>query len=97
MLQFNHALVCLVLDELKPKSTLRNAILVIVFGSREAARRWSQENSFLSSLRISNPFKGMHKFYTTLQFILARPESIDVKRSYNISNRHPESIKKEAN
>lgn len=89
MLQFNHALVCLVLDELRPKSTLRNAILVIVFGSREAARRWSQENSFLSSLRIRNPFKGLHKFYTTLQFVLVRPESIDVKRSYNISNRQP--------
>jgi hypothetical protein len=39
----------------------------------------------------------MHKFYTTLQFVLARPENIEIKRSYNISNRHPETIKKEAN
>lgn len=39
----------------------------------------------------------MHKFYTTLQFVLARPENIEVKRSYNIINRHPETIKKEAN
>lgn len=97
ILQFNHALVCLVLDELRPRSSLRNAILVIVFPSKEAARKWSQENSFLTSLRVRNPFKGLHKFYTTLQFILTRPEGIEVKRSYNISNRHPEAIKKEAN
>jgi hypothetical protein len=35
----------------------------------------------------------MHKFYTTLQFVLAHPENIEIKLSYNIANRQPEMIK----
>lgn len=40
-LLYKQSLVCLALDLLKPTSSLRNAVLVVVFASKEAARQWS--------------------------------------------------------
>lgn len=93
VMQYNHVLICLTFDELRPLSSQRNAILAIVFPNKEAAKKWSLEYSFLTTLKIKNPYKSIHKFYTTLQFVLTRPENIDIKQHIKMGSKQPEVIK----
>ena len=97
VMQYNHVLICLTIDEMKPLSTHRNAILAIVFCNKEAAKKWSQEYSFLTTLKIKNPYKSMHTFYTSLQLVLTRPENIEIKKHVKMANKQPEVIKNEGN
>lgn len=86
-------LFCLALDDLRPLSKQRNVILAIVFSNKEAARKWSIEYSFLTTLKIKNPYKSIHKFYTYLQLVLTRPENIDIKKQIKLGCLLPEVIK----
>lgn len=97
VIQYNHVLICLAIDELCPLSKQRNVILAIIFGNKETAKKWSLEYSFLTTLKIKNPHKSIHKFYTPLQLILTRPENIEIKRHIKMGNKQPEIIKNEGN
>lgn len=55
------------------------------------------EYSFLTTLKIKNPYKSIHKFYTPLQLIMTRPENIDIKKHIKMGNKQPELIKNEGN
>lgn len=89
VVQYNHVLLCLAIDELRPLSKQRNTMLAIVFANKEAAKKWNTEYSFLTILKIKNPYKSIHKFYTGLQLVLTRPENIQIKKQIKMESRQP--------
>ena len=54
--------------------------IAIVFQNREAATEWRQEYSFLTLLKVAEPFRSRHKIsiHSTTTVLVTRIDSVKV-------------------
>lgn len=86
ILQYGSTLLCLVLDNDLPLTEDKFFVIAIVFKDKVSAAEWRQEYSFLTLLKVSEPYQSRHKIsmHSTTTLLVTRVDNVKVEAKFKL-------------